>query len=495
MSVALKTTSRINAANQIWRSLQRNQAFVGGSWIDSASGKTITVTDPATGAVLGVVPSLDSAAMQTAIGAARAAFPAWKSLLPRRRAECLLRWHALILEHRSELAALMTTEQGKPLEDAAGEIDYAASFILWFAEEANRIYGEMIPSHLPSSKMMVQREPLGVVGLVTPWNFPSAMLARKAAAALAAGCTVVSVPSTQTPYSALALALLAEKAGMPPGVFSVLTGDPSELVGELCRHEDVRGLSFTGSTEIGRLLYASCAPTIKRIALELGGHAPFIVFPDAPLDEAARAAVQAKYQTSGQDCLAANRIFVHRDIYEPFVARFSELAAALRVGNGFEPGIELGPLMNARAVEKCESHIADAVAKGARLISGGHRLPLGELFFAPTVLADVTADMAIMREETFGPVAAILPFTDEDAVVEAANDTEYGLVAYVFTRDVSRCHRMADRLEYGMVALNTMKLTGAPIPFGGIKQSGIGREGSRHALDDFTVLKYVCLAV
>lgn len=494
MSVGLKT-SRPSFPDSNWAALRRQQALVGGQWIESASGKTIPVTDPATGTAIGIVPSLDAGAMQAAIKGAKAALPAWRSLLPRQRAEYLLRWHALILQHRSELAALMTAEQGKPLADAAGEIDYAASFVLWFAEEASRVYGEIIPSHLPNSKMMMQREPLGVVGLVTPWNFPSAMLARKAAAALAAGCTVVSVPSIQTPYSALALAALAELAGLPPGVLSVLTGEPSELVGELCRNESVRGLSFTGSTEIGRLLYAKCAPTIKRIALELGGHAPFIVFPDAPVDEAAQAAVAAKFQTSGQDCLAANRIFVHRDVYEPFVETFSRAAAALRVGSGFEPDTELGPLMNSQAVAKCERQIADAVTKGARLVAGGHRLPAGDLFFAPTVLADVTPDMDIMQEETFGPVAAILPFRDEQEVIAAANDTEYGLVAYVFTRDVSRCHRMADSLEYGMVALNTMKLTGAPIPFGGVKQSGIGREGSRHAIDDFTVMKYLCLAI
>ena len=343
--------------------------------------------------------------------------------------------------------------------------------------------------------MFVQREALGVVGLITPWNFPSAMLARKAAAALAAGCTAVAVPSVLTPFSALALAALGEEAGLPPGSFSVLTGSPAVLGGELCRNEAVRGISFTGSTEVGRLLMAQCAPSIKRLSLELGGHAPFIVFADVDVEPAAKAAAEAKYQTAGQDCLAANRIFVHRDIYPHFLDAFVRAARSIRVGDGFDHGVEMGPLINRQTLAKSESHVADAVSKGARLLTGGRRLPRGELFYEPTVLADVTPDMKIMHEETFGPVAGIAAFDDEADVLAAANDTEYGLVAYVFTNEIARAHRVTDALEYGMVAINTVKLTGAPIPFGGIKQSGVGREGSRYGLDEFTTLKYVCAAV
>lgn len=343
--------------------------------------------------------------------------------------------------------------------------------------------------------MLVQREPIGVVGVVTPWNFPTTMLTRKAAAALAVGCTVVAVPSSQTPYSALAVAALVEQAGFPPGVFSVLTGRPSALVRALCDSPMVRALSFTGSTEVGRVLMAQCAPTIKRVSLELGGHAPVLVFPDADVGQAAATAVAAKYQTSGQDCLAANRIFVHRSIYDQFTAEFVRLASALKVGSGFEPEVELGPLINAETLAKSEEHVADALAKGARLLAGGSRHARGGLFYPPTVLADVTPAMRIMHEETFGPVAAILPFDDEQAVIDAANDTEYGLVAYVITRDLARAHRVSDSLEYGMVAVNTAKLTGPPIPFGGTKQSGLGREGSRHGVDEYTELKYICLGI
>jgi acyl-CoA reductase-like NAD-dependent aldehyde dehydrogenase len=342
--------------------------------------------------------------------------------------------------------------------------------------------------------MFVHRGPIGVVGLVTPWNFPSAMLTRKAAAALAAGCTAIAVPSMETPFSALALAALADQAGLPEGVFSVLTGDAEALVGELCRSPVVRALSFTGSTRVGRMLAAQCAPTLKRVSLELGGHAPFIVFADADIEAAASAAVAAKFQTSGQDCLAANRIFVHRDVYAAFIEAFVRDAAALKVGSGADAASDLGPLINRATFAKSAEHVADALAGGARLALGG--TPAGEsLFFPPTVLADVAPGMKIMTEETFGPVAAILPFTDEDAVVAAANDTEYGLVAYLFTRDLSRAHRLSDALEYGMVAVNTARLTGAPIPFGGVKQSGLGREGSRHGIDEYTELKYVCMAI
>lgn len=481
------------AAGRPWGDLLVTRAYSGGQWTDSA--ERIDVFNPSNGERIGSVPRLTAADAARAVASAKTAFPAWRAMLPRERGERLLVWCRLMLERREALAALITLEQGKPLADARAEIEYGAEFVRWFAEEANRIYGEVIPSHLPNRKLLVQREPLGVVALVTPWNFPSAMLTRKAGAALAAGCTVVSTPANEAPFSALALAALAEAAGFPSGVFSVITGVPSEIVGELCRNPVVRGVSFTGSTRIGRLIAAQCAPTVKRVSLELGGHAPILVFADADVSQAAATAVAAKYQTSGQDCLAANRIYVERPLYETFVAEFARRAAALKTGDGFAPGTDLGPLINEAALRKSLSHVEDALAKGARLIIGGHRHPAGPLFLEATVLADVTREMAVTREETFGPVAAILPFDREEEAVAAANDTEYGLMAYVFTRDLSRAHRVSDLLEYGMVAINTAKATGAPIPFGGVKQSGLGREGSRHGIQEFTDLKYICVAL
>lgn len=476
-----------------WRAAVREAAYVDGRW--TADGDPITVVNPSSGATIGQIPSLSLTHVDQAIAAAERAQPGWAALLPRERGDILMRWHDLIVADTEVLAALMTAEQGKPFDDARGEIAYGASFIRWFAEEASRVYGEVIPSHLPDRKMLVQKEPLGVVALVTPWNFPSAMLTRKAAAALAAGCAAIAVPSLETPYSALALAALAEQAGIPAGIFSVLTGEPELVVGRLCDSEIVRGLSFTGSTAIGRRLLARCAPTIKRVSLELGGHAPFIVFPDVDIDAAAQAAVAAKFQTSGQDCLAANRIFVHDDIVAPFTEAFTAKAAALAVGDGFDRASELGPLINDRAVASVQRHVDDALAKGARLTLGGKPHPLGGRFFSPTVLADVSPEMAIMSEETFGPVAAIIGFSDEADVARVANATEYGLVAYVYTRDVSRAWRLSDALQYGMVAINTVRLTGAPIPFGGIKQSGLGREGSRHGIEEYLNQKYVCMGV
>ncbi len=473
------------------RRFLREAALINGKWV--LAERKIEVLDPASGALVGTVPDLDVNDMKEAIAGAVQALRAWKSLLPRERGNHLLAWADAILEGKRELAALMTAEQGKPLADALSEVEYGASFVRWFAEEASRVYGEVIPSHLPHRKLLTQREALGVVGLVTPWNFPSAMLTRKAAAALAAGCTVVAVPSSETPFSALALAMIAQNVGIPAGVFSVLTGDAPTLVGELCRHPAVRGLSFTGSTEVGRILAAQCAPTLKRVSMELGGHAPLLVFPDADIHSTAAAAVAAKFQTSGQDCLAANRIYVHRDIYAPFVDAFAVATARIRVGAGTDGGVELGPLINQRTFDKSAAHVNDALGKGARLVAGGGGHELGGLFFAPTVLADVTLDMLITREETFGPVAALIPFDGEAEVVAAANDTEYGLAAYVFTRDLARAHRVADALEYGMVGINTVSMTGAPIPFGGIKQSGLGREGSRHGIEEFTELKYLCV--
>ncbi len=473
--------------------LFRDKAWVAGCWIAAASGDTIPVSNPSDNAVLGAVPALSSAEALRAVDAARSALSVWRALLPDQRGDILRRWYELILENKEALAVLMTLEQGKPLVEARGEIDYAAGFVRWFAEEGARLYGETIPGHLPQRKLLVQREPIGVVAAITPWNFPAGMLTRKAAAALAAGCTVVAVPSVETPYSALALAALAEEAGLPEGVMSVLTGDPQEVVPPLCASPVVRAVSFTGSTEIGRLVSEQCAPTIKKLSLELGGHAPFVVFPDVDIDDAIAAAIDAKFQTSGQDCLAANRIFVHRDIYEEFVAGFTRSAENLVVGDGFSDSVDIGPLIGRRAVEKCRQQLANATSRGARVTTKDRPSP-GSNFFMPTVLADVDANMQVFRDETFGPLAALIPFDDEAAVVAAANDTEYGLIAYVFTSSNQRIWRLNDALEYGMVAINTVKVTGAPIPFGGVKQSGLGREGARQGIEEFTELKYTCMA-
>jgi len=473
--------------------LHRERAFIGGQWVEAPSGDVRVVTNASTDRVLGTIPMLGVEETRSAIDAAARALPGWRALLPQERARFLRRWFELIVENKEDLALLMTLEQGKPLDDSRGEIDYAASFVEWYAEEAKRVNVEGVSPHLPDRTMIVRREPLGVVALVTPWNFPTAMITRKAGAALGAGCTIVIRPANETPFSATALGALAERAGLPAGVVNIITGDARTIVGELCANEAVRGLSFTGSTEVGRLLLRQCADTVKRTMMELGGHAPFIAFPDVDIDRAVQGAMAAKFQTTGQDCLAANRIFIHTSMYEPFLERFTEAVAAQKVGDGLEPDVVLGPLMHERALAKCEAHISDALGKGARLTTGGKRHALGHLFFEPTVLADITPEMAIYREETFGPVAAVIPFDDESKVVGMANDTIYGLIAYLYTSDVGRAHRLSEQLEYGMVAVNTPKVTGAPIPFGGMKQSGIGREGSRHGLEEFTELKYVCI--
>jgi aspartate-semialdehyde dehydrogenase len=474
--------------------LLRERAYIDGRWCPAAQGGTVEVRNPSTGVLLGTVPRCDTVQTSVAIEAAARAHEGWRRLLPQQRQEQMLAWHALILRHRGELAELLTLEQGKPLAESRGEIEYGASFVQWFAEEGKRTYGDTIPSHLPGRQLYSYRQPVGVAALVTPWNFPHAMLARKASAALAAGCTVVAYPSSYTPFSALALAELAQRAGLPAGVFNVVTGSSREIVGEMCRHPKVRALSFTGSTEVGRLLLGKCAPTVKRTCMELGGHAPFIAFPDCEVSALVDAALEAKFTTSGQDCLAANRICVHADIYAGFLARFTEKVRSLEVGDGFAPGVTIGPLQHARQVGKCEQHVADAVAKGARLLAGGSRHGAGALFFQPTVLADVTPNMDIWREETFGPVAAVTSFADEQEAVRLANDTEYGLAAYLFSGNQATCSRVAAALDYGMVAVNGVKMTGPPIPFGGIKQSGLGKEGSRHGIEEFMDLKYVCLA-
>lgn len=477
------------------RRLLRQLAYVDGHWTASEAAESFEVTDPATGATVAWVAALDARQTSKAIDAAARAFPAWRAALPQERARILRKWFDLIIAAKDDLALLMTLEQGKSLRESLGEIDYAASFVEWYAEEAKRLNAESVTSHLPNAEMMVRREPLGVVGVVTPWNFPAAMLTRKAAAALAAGCTIVAHPSSETPLSALALAELGERAGLPAGVFNVLTGKASTIVGRMCEDPRVRAMSFTGSTEIGRLIAAQSAPTMKRLVMELGGHAPLIVFADADLDKAVTIAIDAKFATSGQDCLAANRIYVQRPIYDRFCAAFARRIEALRTGNGLTDDIDIGPLMHERGVKKVEEQVADALAHGARCLTGGGRHPAGPLFYRPTLLTDVTDEALIMREETFGPVAAVTPFDSEDEVIARANATEYGLVAYVVTENGGRQLRMGRALDYGMVAINRVKITGAPIPFGGVKQSGIGREGSRHGLEAFTDLRYLCLDV
>jgi aspartate-semialdehyde dehydrogenase len=473
------------------KGLFRQQAYVNGVWVDGVDHRKIAVTDPATGARLGQVPSLSGAQSLEAVEAAQRAFARWANLLPQERADILHRWFRHMQEAKEDLAILMTLEQGKPLSEARGEIDYAASFLEFYSEEAKRPNIESVTSHLPTAEMEVWREPTGVAGLISPWNFPSAMITRKAGAALAAGCTAVVLPSSETPFSALALAELAARAGVPGGVFNVLTGGGEEVVSPWMESPAVRVLSFTGSTGIGRLLYSQSSATMKRLVMELGGHAPFIVFADADMERAVDEAIAAKFATSGQDCLAANRFFVERPVYDEFCRAFAEKAAMLTVGPGMEDP-DIGPLMNEAAVKKQVDHVRDAMEKGARLLTGGEGHPAGPLFYSPTVLCDVPADAAILREETFGPVAPVMPFDDEEEAVGRANDTEYGLVAYLHSRRPERIYRATRALQFGMVAVNRTKVTGAPIPFGGVKQSGLGREGARLGLEAFTEVKYVC---
>lgn len=473
------------------KSLLRTASYIDGKWVHAADNKTLPVSNPANMELVAEVTCLSAIESRSAVDAADKAFVNWSAKLPQERAVCLRRWFELMLEHKHDLARLMTLEQGKPLSESVGEIEYAASFLEFYAEETKRPNIESVTSHLRGAEVEVWREPVGVAGLITPWNFPSAMLTRKAGAALAAGCTVVAHPSGETPLSALALAELAERAGFPAGVFNVVTGSGREVVAPWMKSTKVRAISFTGSTEIGRLLYEQATSTIKRVVMELGGHAPFIVFAGADLDNAVEEAIKAKFATSGQDCLAANRFFIERSIYDEFCERFARRTGELAVGPGLDDP-DIGPLMNESAVAKQIEHVEDAVQKGARLLTGGRAHDMGPLFFQPTVLCDVPTDALIMREETFGPVAAVTPFEDEDEVVARANDTEYGLVAYVHSNDPRRIYRMTRALQFGMVAVNRTKVTGAPIPFGGMKQSGIGREGSRLGMEAFTEVKYVC---
>ncbi|WP_299068056.1 NAD-dependent succinate-semialdehyde dehydrogenase [Accumulibacter sp.] len=472
--------------------LLRSNCYLDGRWEAADDGRTLLVLDPASGDPLGEVPLMGAAETTRAIGAAAAALPAWQAKTAKERAAVLRQWFDLIVANAEDLAQLITAECGKPISEARGEVAYGASFVEWFAEEGKRAYGETIPSPAADRRLLTIRQPIGVCAAITPWNFPLAMITRKVAPALAAGCTVVVKPAEQTPLTALALARLAHAARLPAGVLNVLTGDPLAIGGALTASSLVRKLSFTGSTEVGRLLMAQCAPTIKKLSLELGGNAPFIVFDDADLAAAVDGAIVAKYRNTGQTCVCANRLLVQDGIYECFVELLAHRVQALKVGPGGEEGVAQGPLIDAAAVAKVEAHIADAVAQGARVITGGRRHARGGTFFEPTVLADVTPSMRIAREETFGPVAPVFRFAGEAEAIRMANDTEFGLAAYFYTRDIARCLRVGEALEYGMIGVNTGLISNEVAPFGGVKQSGIGREGSRHGLDEYLEIKYLC---
>jgi succinate-semialdehyde dehydrogenase/glutarate-semialdehyde dehydrogenase len=473
--------------------LFRQQGFINGEWVDADNGSTFEVTDPADGAVLGHVPNMGAAETRRAIEAANTAWPGWRARTAKERAAILRRWHDLMLANQEDLAHLMTAEQGKPLAEAKGEVVYAASFIEWFAEEGKRVYGDTIPQHQPDKRLVVTKEPVGVCAAITPWNFPSAMITRKVAPALAAGCTVVLKPAEQTPFSALALAELAERAGLPKGVMNIVTGDPQPIGAELTSNPLVRKLSFTGSTAVGRLLMQQCAATVKKLSLELGGNAPLIVFADADLEAAVEGAVASKYRNTGQTCVCANRLLVQDEIYDAFAAKLAEKVRAMKVGNGMEPGVVQGPLIDQAALAKVEEHIADAVTKGARVLTGGKRHALGGTFYEPTILTNVTPAMKLAREETFGPVAPLFRFNTEQQAVRMANDTEYGLAAYFYTRDIGRVWRMSEALEYGMVGVNTGTISTEVAPFGGMKQSGLGREGSKYGIEEYLEVKYLCM--
>lgn len=469
--------------------------FIGGHWVDADDGNRLAVLDPASGQTLASVPHCGTAETRRAIAAADGAWPAWRALTAKRRSQLLQTWFRLIVDNADDLAQLITAECGKPLAEARGEVIYGASFIEWFAEECKRIYGENIPSPASNSRLMVIKQPIGVCAAITPWNFPLAMITRKVAPGLAAGCPVVVKPAEQTPLTALALARLAEQAGFPAGVFNVVTGNPAEIGGELTANPTVRKLSFTGSTGVGRMLMAQCAPTIKKLSLELGGNAPFIVFDDADVDAAVDGAIAAKYRNTGQTCVCANRFLVQAGIYEEFADKLAARVQKLQVGAGTEAGVTQGPLINAAGLAKVQSHVADAIAQGARVLCGGAPHPRGGNFYQPTVLADVTPTMKVAREETFGPVAPIFRFETEAEAVQLANDTEFGLAAYFYSRDVGRCWRVGEALEYGMVGVNTGMISNEVAPFGGIKQSGLGREGSSYGIDEYLEIKYLCFDV
>ncbi|WP_206996230.1 NAD-dependent succinate-semialdehyde dehydrogenase [Trinickia mobilis] len=475
--------------------LFRELAYIAGEWQGADDNGTFDVFNPADGTMLGKVPRMRAPETRRAIDAASRAWPAWRAKTAKERATILLKWHTLMLENADDLALILTSEQGKPLAEARGEVLYAASFLEWFAEEGKRVAGDTLPTHAPDKRIFVTKEPIGVCAAITPWNFPAAMIARKVGPALAAGCPIIVKPAESTPFSALAMAVLAEQAGIPRGVLSIVTGEPRDIGAELTGNPTVRKLSFTGSTQVGRLLMAQCAPTVKKVSLELGGNSPFIVFEDADIDSAVEGALVSKYRNSGQTCVCANRFYVHERIHDLFAEKLAAAAMRLKVGPGISANVALGPLINEAAVKKVESHIEDAVGKGARIVTGGRRHSLGQSFFEPTVITGVTSDMRFAREETFGPVAAIFKFSTNDDVIKLANDTEYGLAGYFYSRDVSRVWKVAEALEYGIVGINTGLISTETAPFGGVKQSGLGREGSSYGIDDYLVIKYICMGI
>ncbi|CDZ95051.1 NADP-dependent succinate-semialdehyde dehydrogenase [Pseudomonas saudiphocaensis] len=476
-------------------SLFRQQAYIDGAWLDADGGQTIEVSNPASGEVLGSVPKMGAAETRRAIEAAERALPAWRDLTAKERSQTLRRWYELILENQEDLARLMTLEQGKPLTESRGEIAYAASFIEWFAEEAKRIYGDTIPGHQKDKRIIVIKQPIGVTAAITPWNFPSAMITRKAGPALAAGCTMVVKPASQTPFSALALAELAERAGIPKGVFSVVTGSAGDIGSELTSNPVVRKITFTGSTEIGAKLMEQCAPGIKKVSLELGGNAPFLVFDDADLDEAVKGAMQSKYRNAGQTCVCVNRIYVQEGVYKAFAEKFQAAVEKLKIGNGLDDGVDVGPLIDDRAAAKVREHIEDAVSQGAQVVTGGKAHSLGGSYFEPTLLIDVPHTAKVAKEETFGPLAPLFRFKDEAEGIALANDTEFGLAAYFYARDLGRVFRVAEALESGMVGVNTGMISTEVAPFGGVKSSGLGREGSKYGIEDYLEIKYICLGL
>lgn len=475
--------------------LFRQQALINGRWRDASSKETLAVTNPANGQQLGSVPKMGGAETREAIDAAAGALPAWRALTAKERSAILRRWFELMMEHQDDLARLMTLEQGKPLAEAKGEISYAASFIEWFAEEGKRIYGDTIPGHQADKRLLVIKQPIGVTAAITPWNFPSAMITRKAGPALAAGCTMVLKPASQTPFSALALAELANRAGIPEGVFNVVTGSASEVGNELTGNPLVRKLSFTGSTEIGRQLMEQCAKDIKKVSLELGGNAPFIVFDDADLDKAVEGALASKFRNAGQTCVCANRLYVQDGVYDRFAEKLQQAVSKLQIGDGLQPNVTIGPLIDEKAIAKVQEHIADALGKGARIVIGGKIHELGGNFFQPTILVDVPGDAKVAKEETFGPLAPLFRFKDEADVIAQANDTEFGLAAYFYARDLSRVFRVGEALEYGIIGINTGLISTEVAPFGGVKSSGLGREGSKYGIEDYLEIKYMCIGI